>query len=209
MMDVGGDIMAALKRVAYAPIIAQLDLDSLATDAEKETYMKAFSDKLKNIQSSTNNFTVDKKHVLSLLGQGAAGARLLPTVDLIEPILSVILINFGIPLGMFIQTGANKSIIAEQRAAMQRFYEDLRNRIKYYVETKMIPYITGRDTKLIWNKAPITSPEVQDAMKVHILAFQNGLLSAEYIKDQWDITDTGTTYALPPAKVKPSTPIGK
>lgn len=205
LMDVGGDIMAALKRVAYAPIIASLDLDWLSDEAEKEKYMAAFRDKLTNVQSSTNNFIIDKKHALSLLGQGAAGARLLPTNDLIEPILSVVLINFGIPLGIFIQTGANKSIITEQRAAMQRFYDDLRNRIKYYVEMKMIPHITGRDTRLVWNKSPITSPEVQDAMKVHILAYQNGLLSAEYIKDQWDIEDNGTTYALPPTKLKQAT----
>ena len=208
LMDVGGDIMAALKRVAYAPIIANLDLDSYADDAEKEKAMDAFATKLKNVQSSTNNFTIDKKHKLELLGQGGAGARLLPTNDMIEPILSVVLLNFGVPLGMFLQTGANKSIIDEQRAAMQRFYEELRNKIKYYVETRMIPYVTGRNTILVWNKPSITNLDVQNAFKIHITAFEKGLLSAEYIKEHWDIDDKGSTFANPnkPANANPDKP---
>jgi hypothetical protein len=208
LMDVGGDIMAALKRVAYAPIVASLDLDAYSDDTEKEKAMDAFALKLKNIQSSTNNFTIDNKHKLELLGQGGAGARLLPTNDMIEPILSVVLLNFGVPLGMFLQTGANKSIIDEQRAAMQRFYEQLRNKIKFYVETRMIPYITGRNTILVWNKPSITNLDVQNAFKVHITAFEKGLLSAEYIKEHWDIDDKGSTFANPnkPANANPDKP---
>lgn len=195
LMDVGGDIMAALKRVAYSPMVAKLDLENLADETEKKKYMDAYSEKLKNVTSATNNFTIDKRHDITLLGQGSAGAKLLPTNDLIEPIISVVLINFGIPLGMFLQTGANKSIIDEQRQSMQRFYEDLRGRIKYYVETKMIPYITGRNTVLVFNKPPITNLDVQSAYKVHIDAYANGLLSKEYIDETWDIDDKGKTFS--------------
>lgn len=200
LMDVGGDIMAALKRVAYAPIVANLDLDWLPTVKEKEDYIAAYKKNLTEVQSATNNFVVDKRHKLELLGSGAAGARLLPTNQMIEPILSVVLINFGIPLGIFIQTGANKSIIEEQRAAMQRFYEDLRNRIKFYIETKIIPDVTGRGTTLVWNKPPITSPEVQNAFKVHIAAYESGLLSKEWILEHWDIEDKGVEFASPKSK---------
>lgn len=202
LMDVGGDIMAALKRVAYAPIVANLDLDWLADEKKKEDYITAYKKNLTEVQSATNNFVVDKRHKLELLGSGAAGARLLPTNQMIEPILSVVLINFGVPLGIFIQTGANKSIIEEQRAAMQRFYEDIRNRIKYYVETKIIPDITGHGTTLVWNKPPITSPEVQAAMSIHIKAFEDGLLSREWILENWDIEDHGTSFAAPPLSMK-------
>jgi hypothetical protein len=191
LMDVGGDIMAALKRVAYAPIVANLDMEGL-TDEEKKTKLADWKKKLAEMESATQNFAIDKRHTLELLGSGGGGARLLPTNDLIAPIISVVLINFGIPLGMFLQTGANKSIIEEQRQAMQRFYEDMRNKIKLFVEQKILINITGRNTQLVFNKPPLTDTSVQKAFELEMNAVIGGILSPDYFKEHWDIIDTGT-----------------
>jgi len=197
LLDTGGDSVAALKRVAYAPIIAELDLEGIP-DSEKDAKLLSFSKHLEEIQSATNNMAIDKRNKITLLGEGGGNARLLPTNQIIEPILSVVLINFGIPLGIYIQTGANKSIITEQRLAMQRFYDDLRGKIKYAIESKIIPMITSAECSIVFNKPPITAPESQEAFKLHISAFEKGLLTREYILDYWDIDDKGTTFAPPP-----------
>jgi len=204
LMDVGGDIMSALKRIAYSPIVANLDLDNITDQDEKKRIMAEWREWLKNTESATQNFAIDKKHSLTLLGQGGgAGARLLPTNDLIEPILSVVLINFGVPLGMFLQTGANKSIIAEQRSAMQRFYEEQRKRFRGYIELKLIPFITTRKTTLVFNKPPLSDDTVQKAFELHLEAVKTGVISSEWVRDQWDIDDTNAPKQIIPQTEKP------
>lgn len=196
LMDVGGDVMAALKRVAYSPIVAKLDLQNFQED-EKATYLAAWKEKLSNVESATQNFAFDKRHDIGLLGQGSAGARLLPTNDLIEPIVAIVLMNFGIPLGMYLQTGANKAIIDEQRKAMDRFFEDMRNRIKYQIDTKLIPSITSRNTQVFFNKPPLSSEDTSREFQSLIVGYTAGILSREYILDEMNIDDSGTTFFQP------------
>ena len=198
LMDVGGDSMAALKRIAYAPMVAGLDLSNM-TENEKKRYLAEWKERLKNMESAGQNFAIDKRHELTLLGQGGSGAKLLPINDLIEPIVSVVLMNFGIPIGIYLQTGANKAIIDEQRKAMDRFYEELRGRFKNYVETKIVPQITGRETRLVFNRAPLSTEQTRNELITLIQGYQSGLLSREYILDYMDIEDSGKTLVLPNA----------
>lgn len=199
LLDSGGDVIAALKRTGYAPIVARLDLEGLKEE-DKRTAMENFKAKLSEIQSATNNFIIDKRHDISLLGQGAAGARLLPTNDLLMPVISVVLFSFGIPLGLFLQTGANKAIIDEQRKAMQRFYEEMRFKIKSFVESIILPKITNSYCTLVFNKPDVMAEETQKAMLIHSKLYEDGLLSREYILDFWDIEDKGETFYIQPAK---------
>lgn len=196
LMDVGGDVMAALKRVAYAPMIAKLDLSSFQ-ESEKTAYLAAWKEQLANMESATQNFAMDNRHDLTLLGQGAAGAKLLPTNDLIEPIVAIVLMNFGIPLGMYLQTGANKAIIDEQKKAMERFYEDMRNRIKYQIDTKLIPFITTRNTQVFFNKPPLSAEETSREFQSLLMGYTTGVISREYILDTMNIEDSGTTFYEP------------
>lgn len=202
LYDMGGDIVSAMKRTAYAPIVAKLDLENY-TEEEKPAVVENYRQTLEEIDSATNNIVVDKRHEIDLLGSGGGGARLLPTNDLIEPIVSVVLMNFGVPLGLYLQTGANKAIIDEQRKAMNRFYEDMRTRIKYYVEKKIVPLVTNRNCKLVFNHPPVNNEETQKALLVHTAMFKEGILSREWILDYWEIDDKGTP--IDPNPVKPPT----
>lgn len=202
LYDMGGDVVAAMKRTAYAPIVAKLDLENY-TEEEKPGVVENYRKTLEEIDSATNNIVVDKRHDVGLLGAGGGGARLLPTNDLIEPVVSVVLMNFGIPLGLYLQTGANKAIIDEQRKAMNRFYEDMRNRIKYYVERQIVPLVTSRNCKLVFNLPPISTEETQKAMTVQTAMFKEGMISREWFLDYWEIDDKGTP--INPNPVKPPT----
>jgi hypothetical protein len=201
LYDCGGDTFAALKRTAYAPVVAKLDLDMYRTAADKLVVMNNFIDKLKNIESATNNFVIDKRNDLTLLGTGASGARLMPTEQMIAPWMSVVLLNFGFPLGIFMQQGANKAIVQEQIKFSRGMFNFLRSSFKRQVEKNIIAKVTN-NCELVWNKAPLYDEETREEMKLFLTAFEDGLISKEYIQDHFDITDTGTTFFQPP------TPIG-
>lgn len=195
LYDCGGDVFAAIKRAAYAPIIASLDLDSLATDDERDKKLKEFSKQLKNIQSSTTNFALDKRHKLELLGTGGGGAKLLPVEDMIGPWLTVALMNFNVPLGMVLQQGANKAILDAQMEDNRIAFNAYRRFFAEQIEQRIIPFITGRECHLVWNKAPPSSPRTQAEMNTWTKVYSAGLISREFFQDMFDIEDTGTTFS--------------
>lgn len=194
LLDCGGDVLSAIKRVGYAPIVARLDLDGYRTEAEKRNAVTAFENSMKDTESAVNNFVIDRRNDLNLLGTGSAGARLLPVNDLLEPWIAVALRNFGMPIGIFLQQGANKAIVDAQREDVRVVFTALRERFKFDVDNHLLPRITSRETSLVWNKPPPSSPETQSAFKLYLLAFQLGLISKEFILDYFDIEDTGKEF---------------
>lgn len=194
LLDAGGDTFAALKRVAFAPLIAKLDLDSIANQAEKQQVIDGWIEKMREVESSTNNFAIDKRNDINLVGVGSAGGKLLPVNDLIEPWIAICLRNFGFPIGLFLQSGANKSIVDAQREDVRAFFNSFRRKFKHDIETQLLVKITGRDTHMVWDKPPPSSPETQEEMKTLALLFQLGAISKEYLLDSFDIEDTGKTF---------------
>jgi len=189
LYDCGGDIMAALKRTAYSPVVAYVDLNSVADEKTKKAVLTDWQGKLNQTKSATMNYAMDNKHKLELLGQGAAGAKLLPTNDLIEPIIAIILMNFGIPLGMYLQTGANKSIIEEQRSAMNTFYEEQRMNLKMDIEEKIFPLITSKEAHVVFNKPSLIDDTAQSEFKTYLEAIKLNVISPAWFRNYWDITD--------------------
>jgi hypothetical protein len=194
LLDCGGDVAAALKRVGYAPIVARLDLDGYRTEEERQQAIEDFRDNMKETESATNNFVIDRRNEVNLLGVGSAGARLLPVNDLLEPWIAVCLRNFGFPIGIFLQQGANKAIVEAQREDVRIVFANLREKLKYTIERFIIPKITNRECRLVWNKPPPSSPETQNSFKLYMLAYQLGILSKEFILDYFDIKDTGKSF---------------
>lgn len=207
LYDCGGDVFAAIKRAAYAPIIAYLDFDGIPDKKEQGSTLLEFSKKLKNLQSSTTNFAVDKRHKLDLLGNGGAGAKLLPVEDMLGPWLTVALMNFNVPLGMVLQQGANKAILDAQMEDNRIAFNAFRRFMSEQVEGKLIPMITSRECRLVWNKAPPSSPRTQAEMNTWTKAYMAGLISREFFVDQFDIEDSGTTF-VETASAPPGQPQG-
>jgi hypothetical protein len=201
LLDCGGDVLAAVKRVGYAPIVASLDLDGYRTEQEKRDAIHTFEESMKETESAVNNFVIDRRNSINLLGAGSAGARLLPINDLIEPWIAVCLRNFGFPIGLFLQQGANKAIVDAQREDVRVGFANLRDKLKYRIEKWLLPRITNRKCGLVWNRPPPSSPETQASFKMYLLAYQLGVLSKEFILDYFDITDEGATfYEGPPTQ---------
>jgi hypothetical protein len=222
LMDSGGDVMEALKRIGFAPIIARLNLQGMKKE-DKAKAIRDFGEALKNVQSSSNNFVIDREHEIDILGRGGGNAKLLPMNDLLEPWIAIALMNFSVPLGLLLQGGANKSIIESQREDARIALNDFRVNFKSQVEERIVPLITGNEPELVWDKPPFSSPDTQAEFALMIEAFKNGLVSREYVHDYFNIKDAGKTFYQMPedpnqdaalqnqlkiAKIKPKTPGG-
>lgn len=197
--DIASDIPAVVKRAGYAPIVAALNLEGLPDDAEKESVVKDFANKLQKNYSATSNYTIDQKHELSLLGQGAAGARMLPVREFVEILLAVCLLNFGMPLGNFLQSASNRSILMEQREIIGRFIEELRSIFSWHVNNEIVPKITDKRAKIRFHRAQESWLLEGSAM---MNMYQLGLVSKEYVLDRMNIEDDGSTFFELPEKVQ-------
>ena len=195
--DICGDIPAAMKRIAYAPLVAKLDFSDIPTSAERDTMRANFEAVLHKVISASTNFVIDKKHDLDLAGSGGgAGARLLPVVQLIEPLIAVVLFNFGIPLGMLLQSGANRSILREQSEGVQRFIGHIRQSIKRDIELRVIPSITSSKANLVWDEG--FSDWIRRSIALTRL-YEWGIVSREFLVNKLDIEDDGKTFFDPQA----------
>jgi hypothetical protein len=192
--DVYGDIPAALKRVAYAPMVMKLDLSGFATQAEKEQALKDQAKKLHKAISSTLNYTIDARHDLELVSGAGRGALTLPVNDLLEPLISVCLVNFGIPLGIYLQANTNKAVIREQRKGIRKFVRKIQKQIARKIEIGLIPKITSKDCVMVFDE---DSDENLRLRRTLITEYGIGLISKEYFLDAANITDTGATFIEP------------
>jgi len=195
LLDSGGDVGAALKRMSYAPLDIALDLDGIPTQTEKDNVITAHEAKFKRFNSATNNIIHDKRHSVQLVGTGSSGGRLLPTNQMLEPIISVVLRNFGVPIGVFLQQGANKAIVMEQREEVRSFFDMMRRRLKREIEKNIVQRIAKSNTELVWNKAPPTTSETQAEMQMMVMCYDVGLISKEQFWDMFNIKpDTSGTF---------------
>jgi hypothetical protein len=197
LMDSGGDVMAAIKRTGYAPLVARLNMKGM-NPAEKKKAMEAFGESLKQLQSSTNNFVIDKEHEIDLLGRGGGNAKLLPINDLLEPWIGICLMNYAVPLGLLLQGGANKSIVETQREDARISLGAFRGLFEEQVMDRIVPHITNREVRMVWNKPPASSPETRAEMAAFLDFFKAGAVSREFLLDYFDIEDHGTTFFAPP-----------
>ena len=191
LLDVGGDIPAAIKRVAYSPTVALLDLEGYATDEEKETVVENYAKKLNKVASATSNYAIDKRHDLRLLNQGAAGAQQLNVVQLIEPILAVVLLNMGMPIGFFLQAASNRAVLREQREGIQRFIAELKSDIALEIESELVPRITGEEAHVVWELALSDQIRLGRALATY---YRLGLISRQFFLDAMNIEDEGKDF---------------
>ncbi|MEI6795245.1 MAG: hypothetical protein WCK39_00120 [Methanomassiliicoccales archaeon] len=195
--DCGGDLFAAAKRIGYAPVDASLDLDQFKTEADKKTVIDNFKAMLEGVTSATNSYVHDRRHTLSLLAGNPGAGRILPINEMIEPWMAMCLRSFSMPLGAFLQQGANKATLQVQKQDCDASIALYRRSIANQVEMKLLPRIVGdnADIRMVWNKPSSSNAEVQSHMLVWKQLYDSGMISRECFLEQFDIKDLGTTFA--------------
>jgi hypothetical protein len=193
--DMCNDIPAAIKRMAYSPMVAKLDMDNYESEAEKDAAADAFAKMIHKKQSAVQNYVIDSRHDLGIVGTlggaGGAGAQLLRVTDLMQPLIAVALINFGMPLGYFLQSGANKAIVREQRLGVRKFLKNSRNSIIRNINKKLIPMLTDGECEVVFDDDVDENVRIR---KILMLEYQLGIITREYYHDIANISDDGSKY---------------
>ena len=194
------DVMAIIKKQLSVPLVAKLDLDDV-DDAPSPTTgvnlrdeaSQAFSTSFAGINWAKNDIVAfDKKHEVGYLGliSGAGsdgGGKILNMMEHIEPVLSACLLNYFVPIGLIEQTGANKSIIAQQVLQGRKDMIPLKESMSIYLKTQVYPHITE-------DKVEIFYPPNGVSYEMLNTFFSTGLTSREYTTDLLGIVDHGKTF---------------
>lgn len=192
-------VMGAIEKLMGTPLFAALDLndvdDTEATDGTnpRADAMQTFKNSLKGINwNESDVITFDQRHKLGyggiIEGQSATGdTRIIDIMTHIEPVLSAVLLNYFIPLGLVEQTGANKSIIAQQTLQARKDMKPIQQAFSAFLRTQIFRDITKEKVKISF--APLgVSYEMWDAF------WASGLVSQEYVTEKIGIVDHGKKF---------------
>jgi hypothetical protein len=200
LFDAAGDILQAIKRAAYAPVVAYLDLESVPNDTEKENTIREFSDMLHSIVSASTNYVLDNRHRVEMLsaGGGRGSGLNLPVIDLISPLMSIIMLNFNIATSVY---GAEGGVEPEvQDLFVSRGLKRLKNKIKYLIDTELLPMLLGddADVEFVWN---LSDSEYRFRARLLLEMYSGGAISREFFQDELDIEDEGQNFIPVPGRI--------
>jgi len=190
MMDF--DTLAAIKHMATNIRLIAADLSGVDTTADQDTLMKNLSKAFKDVETSTlGSIVYDDRHKMGYMGtmegQGAGrDSRIMNSMEIAQSVISTFLVNYLFPIGFFQQTGANKSIIASQRAIVDDQIIVLQKAFSDFMRTQVFPEITDKPA---W----IAPSRRLDAEYITELTLA-GALSLEYFKEYYGIVDNGKTF---------------
>lgn len=192
------DIPAGVHNFLTVERIMQIPLDSLPDPAEQQGFFQRMRDKWANRDPSGIGITIldDKVKVFYMgteEGTGGSGTRVLPILEFIEPILATVMLQFLMPIGLILQTGANKSIIKRQQMEANLRLEIMRRRIEEQLYAQIWPDFKI-DPEKVWIVWPKTEAELMDEWTILREMYERRLISKEYVLSKHGIVDEGTTF---------------
>lgn len=187
LYDMNGDIAEAVKRIAYAPFIIYANTDGVEEDM-KDAFVRELAELVDASLSASTNLCIDDKHKAGTSGTvgGGGGAQMLPVDKLMVPIMSIALAKHGIPLGLLIQDGANKSILEKQMEATQKHVLGYKERFAENV-TGLLERITDKDVSFQWNSPTPSNTEMANLRKHYLELIAGGIVDAEYVRNKLNI----------------------
>ena len=190
MKMVDRDILASLKQNAANLKVIRADLSGLDTDDDKKAALDNLSKAYGKIATATTGvIAIDAHHEVGYmgnLGSGSRDSRLLEVMSHLEPVISALLMNFLISVGIIEQTGANKSIIARQEIRAERQLARYQRAVGRFFETQIFPDITDAECRLVFKK--YYDPEIW------LKLFEKNAISREKLLEEFSVIDDGTTF---------------
>ena len=190
MKMIDRDILAALKHNAANLKVIRADLSGLDTDEDKKAALDGLAKAYDKIATATAGVVaIDNHHEVGYmgnLGSGSRDSRLLEVMAHLEPVISSLLMNFLVSIGLIEQGGANKSIIARQEVRADRQLNRYQRAVARFFETQVFPDITDQPCRLVFKK--YYDPEIWLSL------FEKNAVSREMLLEQFAIVDEGNTY---------------
>lgn len=167
--------------------VISADLSGFATEDDKSNYLKEIAKKFSQINTAVNAvIAIDKNNEITLLGGKQRGDVQTDVLAHVSPILTPIIFEFLVSLGLIYQEGANKSLIAKQMVYASDILRKFREKVARFIETCILSNITDRPVKVIFTKLL----SIDDMLSL----YQAGIVTREWVHQQLGIKDEGTTY---------------
>lgn len=191
------DLPAGVHNFLTVERIMQLPLDGYNSETEQKTFMQNMRDRWANRDPSSIGITIlDDKVKVGYMGnlEGTGQSqRVMDVYKFIEPILAVVMMNFMMPLGLLLQTGANKSIILRQQQEADVRMDGIHRRIEEELYLQCWKDL-GLDYNKVWILWPKSDARRMDDWTMDREMFERKLVSKEYVLRRYDIIDTGKTF---------------
>lgn len=191
------DIPSGVHNFLTVERLMKLPLEGYNTPEEQTSFFTAMRNRWANRDPSGVGITIidDKVDVYYMGTQEGTGAssRVLPILEFIEPILAIVMLNFLMPIGLILQTGANKAIIKRQQMEANLRLEIMRERVDEQLYAQIWPDF-GLDPEKVWIVWPKTEAELMDEWVIDREMFERLIISKEYIVTKYGIQDDGTTF---------------
>ena len=167
--------------------IISADLSGFATQEDKENYLKEVAKNFKEMNTAVNAvIAIDKNNEITLLGGKKGGDVMTDVLAHVSPIMTPIIFEFLMALGLIYQEGANKSLIAKQMVYASDILRRFRTKIARFLENAIFSHVTSKNIKVIYTKLL----SIDDMLSL----YSSGIVTREWIHQQLGIKDTGKTY---------------
>jgi len=187
MRSMNRDIIASIKRLSASLLVFKGDVSGIEGDANKRAALLSATKAFADLDSATTGVVaIDAKNELTY-PDGDAGERIMAIMNLLEPVMSALLLNFLVPLGIVEQTGANKSLIAKQEIRAQKQLRAYQDAVARFFEVQVFPHIT--------DKPCIMSFDTDLDPEFWISFWQTGAVSRERTQEEFNIIDHGKTFS--------------
>jgi len=170
--------------------VIRADLSGLDSDADKKTALENLGKAYDKIATATTGvIAIDNHHevgYMGTMGTGSRDGRLLSVMEHLEPVVSALLMNFLLSIGLIEQTGANKSLIARQEIRAERQISRYQRAVSRFFETQVFPDITEQDCRLVFCK--FYEPEIW------LKFWEKNIVTRETLMEKLSLVDEGNTY---------------
>ncbi len=196
------DIPAGIKRLAYETMVAYVDLTGIPV-AEQKTALKKTLQSFVKYDSATNTIVaLDNRHKLTYVGTDGGGSqKIVPLMDIIEPIMIFLLNKWFVPLGDVLQEKSNRALSETQTSTSRQRLKMLKAKFARFIEreiiTPLLNQVDQRPTVRVVHN--VTFAERKEELTMLLDGYKVGAIPREVIQDRLDIVlpEGEHTYYMP------------
>lgn len=186
MRSLNRDLIASIKRLAATLLIFKANLDTVEGQAGKQAALETLASAFEDLDAATTGIVaIDERNSVGF-PEGTRTERLIPIMEQLEPVMSALLLNFLVALGIVEQTGANKSLIAKQEIRARKQLREYQAAVARFFQIQVFPEITDKECQMVFDTE--LDPEYW------VQFWSTGAVSRERVQDEFSIVDKGTTY---------------
>jgi hypothetical protein len=187
MRSLNRDLIASIKRLAATLLIFKANLENVEGETAKLDALANVSKAFADLDAATTGVVaIDRENTVEYPG-GSRTDRLMPIMEQLEPVMSALLLNFLVALGIVEQTGANKSLIAKQEIRARKQLREYQATVARFFKMQIFPEITNKRVDMVF--------DTELDAEYWINLWQTGAVSRERTQSEFNIIDNGKTFA--------------